>query len=525
MRPFGLMLFAGLLAACGGSLDRRDGALLIELKGVPAGADEFSVTVATEKQTFAATFARRSQDVINDFSAVPIGRATLGIVVRSRGRALTSRQNISVEVLENKTQLVIVELAAGPEISIVEPAETSVRRFSQGNVEIRVLRVDETVPTDLWIRVGTSTIPHTIEGSGWTASIDPKMFVTAPPSSFWIDIEACAAGDRVACTVTRRVVMIERRAWKIDLPVIRARPAISGGTVVVGDRQGGLHVVSLESGEVQRVLALDGPLTRPVLIAADLIVALDGGGVLRALPLAGGAQAWSVELGSEASAPIYDEQKDRILAGAGARLVAIDLSSGELRELHVFENTISRAPLADQYGAVAADDRGKVIFFDSGDRVESEAQLDSAPAVPPIRQGADTIFFDDRGAMYRFPSPGKTALVLAPAPYHAPVLAGDTIAVAFGDRVAFIRGEEATIIEAGGPITGAPLTWPEGQAVLIGLSRPPVVKLISEDRRQRVVSSTGGAPLPGLLRESPRQVLVPQNTGALEMFELEESFF
>jgi hypothetical protein len=522
-------MLALAVSGCWGPLDRRDGALSIELVELPPSTNAIEVTVHAGGRAFSERIARPPGDVIDSFSAIPAGAARIDARAFEDTRPLTSRRNVPIEVVEGKTTTVRIGFSAGPEVRVLSPDDGARFHISDGAIEVVVEAIDPLLPTDLAIRIGDRALPAVASaGARWTANIDPLEAAPILPAELTIDIEACAAGDRAACTSHTRKVLVERRAWKKQLAAVaRARPAFSafaGGTIVFGDREGMFHIFALATGEPRYAgVMLNAPLTRATVIADDLAITVDGAGVLHGFALATGLESFALALGApRPTSPVFDGR--RILVGAGRRLLAIDHLSETVRELAVFTATITAAPWADERGVIAADSSGQVMFLDASDRVEAIETLPRGAIVPPIREGAGALIADESGLVHRVRTAGEPVM-LSPPPVHPPVRAGEAIVYAFGDRLAWIRPDRVTIREAGGPITGAPASWPSGQAVVIGIQQPSLVKAADEEGRAKVISRIEGAPLPALLIEGPTRLVVPSNTGSLEMFELEEGFF
>lgn len=523
-------------AACGGPLDRRDGAISIVLMEVPIQVDAFQVQVRAGGRDFTAQVARRRADVIDEFSAIPIGPALISVRAMAGTIAVASRLNIPVEVIEGQTQVVHVPLASGPEVKVLSPEIGAHHRISAGLIEVRVEAVDPQLPTDLSISIGQRELSLAADaGRSWSATIDPREVAPILPASITIDIVACAAGSGTACTTHERTVRIDRTIWSMQLPLITARPSYaSPSAFVFGDREGSLRIVSAVDGSAQHTIALEGPLRRATLVAGDLAIAVDNQGVMHAISVATGVEAWSRALGHpRPTPPVFDTgyALDRLVIGAGRRVLSIDVAHGELEELAVLSSTITAAPLADERGLVAGDSSGEVIFLDAGGSIVDRASIGAKVVVQPIRDGASTLIFDELGAIHRLQGADPLPpIALSPQPIHDPVRAGSAIAIAHGDRLTFIRGARALTIPAGGSITFAPIAAPSSSSsgsggVLIGINQPPLIKLIREDGEQRVVSRLDGPPLSGILLDAPARLLVPANTGALQMLELEEGFF
>lgn len=517
-------------AACGGPLDRRDGAISIVLMEVPVEVDSFQVLVRAGGRDFSADIPRRGSDVIDEFSAVPIGPALITVRAMVGAFAVASRVNIPVEVIEGQTQVVHVPLASGPEVQVISPEAGAHHRISAGPIAVIVEAVDPQLPTDLSIRLGDQDLALTADaGRRWSASIDPHQVAPVLPATITINIVACAAGSKTACTTTERTVRIERTLWSAQFPLITARPSYAPGVFVFGDREGKLRIVSAEDGTEKHVLALAGPLRRATVVANDLAIAVDNDGVMHAISVATGAEVWSRALGHpRPTRPVFDTAYalDRLVIGAGRRLLSIDTALGGVEELAVMSATITAAPLADANGLVAGDSAGEVLFFDVNGSIVDRASIGAKVVVQPIRDGESTLIFDELGGIHRLHGNDPLPQVqLSPQPIHDPVRAGAAIAVAHGDRLTFIRGSRVLTVPAGGSITFAPIPAPIGGGVLIGINQPPLIKSILESGEQRVVSRMDGPPLSGILLDAPPRLLAPANTGALQLFELEEGFF
>src|SRR5687767_13196424 len=103
------------IAACGGPLDRRDGALVIRLENAPASAETAEISVYAAGRTFKAVVPRPPDDRITELSAIPIGHAVVDVRLRERELAIASAVDLEVEILENATQEVVALFGQGPE--------------------------------------------------------------------------------------------------------------------------------------------------------------------------------------------------------------------------------------------------------------------------------------------------------------------------------------------------------------------------------------------------------------------------
>ena len=89
--PFAAGLLTALLAAaCGGPLDRKDGALRIQMTGVPDEVDALELTLHAGAREFTLTRARPANDLVDDFSAVPAGQWTLDLTLLAATTAMAS---------------------------------------------------------------------------------------------------------------------------------------------------------------------------------------------------------------------------------------------------------------------------------------------------------------------------------------------------------------------------------------------------------------------------------------------------
>jgi hypothetical protein len=315
-----------VFAACGGPLDRRDGALRIELTGVPDNTNAFDVSIRAGGRNVAARVPRHPGDIIDEFSAVPIGSATLDIYALNGNTRLASKLAVQVEVLEDQTLTIPIELAPGPKVKVISPDDNARVLLSSRSIAVVVEADDPTLPTDLSISIGERALQVTSEGHRWSAFIDARAEVPIPPQTIVIDIAACARGDTTACTREMRTIHVERTQWMAPAASpVTARPSLSedGQTIVYGESMGMLHVASATTGRDRYPpIALDPPLSLPTTIADNLAIAVDGRGVMHAFRVDRGAESWRVSLGdSRPTKPIFDISTgvSRVLIGAKTR--------------------------------------------------------------------------------------------------------------------------------------------------------------------------------------------------------------
>ena len=145
-------MLIGLLAACGGPLDRVDGRLVITLAGLPVDADVIDLELLAGGRTFETSVP--VMQTIDVFSAVPAGEGALTLTVRDGSRVLTRRIRIPVTIEADATTNHFVDFLAGPEIEIDIPAEVRVYEGRRFDVEV----VDRSFETslDLVVRVDST---------------------------------------------------------------------------------------------------------------------------------------------------------------------------------------------------------------------------------------------------------------------------------------------------------------------------------------------------------------------------------
>lgn len=319
------------------------------------------------------------------------------------------------------------------------------------------------------------------------------------------------------------------RVWARALgSVTRARPAVAGsspGTVVAGDRDGRLHLLSAASGmDVHPSLDLGAPISTAVAIADDLAIVAGGDGALRAIALATGLEEWRVELGEgTATSPVFDGE--RIVATRGRRVVAVDHLTGRATELAELPDEILADPLADARGVVAADRAGNVLALDRAGLVVFTATVGGPVRAAPIRDLDErgVVVASELGRVVRFDREGAT--VGAPLELDAPIVfrpvpAGRALVVAAGPLLVFAGDGEPSTVRLAAPITGGPDVLGDGR-VVVGLLSGEVAAVAADGARSTVAQVEGTALSPRALG-APSRVLVAGSTGDLALFVVEE---
>ena len=509
--------------ACTGPLDRRDGALIIELVDVPAQVDELAIEVHAGGRTFALEIARPPNDRITAFSAVPAGSATLDLRLFAGGLLVATKLGMPVEVVEGATEVVTAAFALGPEIVIDDPAVGASHHVADGFVALTVRAVDPALPTRLTVEVGGTQIEALPTARGWFAMIDPALAGPILPAPLDIELEACVIGAGGLCSQHARSVEIHRRAWLVDLgAVAAARPTVAHSAVIIGDESGALHVLEQADGQARfAAVQLAAPLSLPAVDVGGQVAVVDGANVLSLVALDTGARSpWQRALGADRpTAPAFD--RGSIIVAAGRRVLQIDPADGSALEIASTAAVIRAPPLADPLGLVVVDVAGHVVVLDAAGAVAGTTSLEAAVIAQPARDGADAIVATVRGHVFRIASDASAVSLadLGAPVVHAPLVLGDHVVVAAGEEVAWVSTAGVTRRRLPAPITGAPAAWGPEPGVVVGL-RSGLVVALDSDGALRVIARLEGAALSPAVVGT--EIAVAGSRGVLDLLKPEE---
>jgi len=482
--------------ACAGPLDRRDGALVIELLAVPDVVDEVGVTLHADGRVFEHRQLRPMDDRITALTAVPAGAARLDIRLFAAGTLVATRLGMPVDVEQDDTKTVSAQFDLGPEIEIRDPSEGAAHHVGDGFVPLTIRAVDPSLPTELEVVVNGEMIETLPTAIGWFAMIDPSLAGSILPAALTIDVAACAVAGARLCGDHRRVVEVHRRDWRVKLPAVAQAPAtMIDDLLIIGDESGALHLLELVDGSSRvEPLALAAPMSLGPAVVGDRVAVVDGEDRLMLVSPDGTRSMWNLALGPQrATAP--RAYANRIVVGAGRTVVAVDASSGARSELITSPAAIRAPVLVDAHGIVVADTAGNVTVLDAADMHVTREQLGEPVLAPPVRLDAGAIVATLDGTVAKIDAAGLVAIADLEAPVvHPPLIVGDRVVVAAGNELSWIGRGEVTTRRLPAPITGAPAPWGSDDAVIVGLASGLLIR-VHPDQPPLIVSRLPGAAL------------------------------
>ena len=173
----------------------------------------------------------------------------------------------------------------------VDPANGEVR----WRRKLGVARIPA-VPAD-----SASFVVATVDSIFRIATADGRVLTRARSPGTLLSPWIAAHGGLVAGTTDSLVVAIRpadlRELWRVrlDAPVLGS-PAIRGDTIYAATRRGTLYRVMADSvARAEVVVALDWPVTAPVIVADGLLLLGGADGIVRALR-SDGQEAWRLQL-------------------------------------------------------------------------------------------------------------------------------------------------------------------------------------------------------------------------------------
>lgn len=530
--PFAAGLLTALLAAaCGGPLDRKDGALRIQMTGVPDEVDALELTLHAGAREFTLARARPANDLVDDFSAVPAGQWTLDLTLLAATTPVARLEGYPVEVVQDRVQEILTPFGDGPMLQ-VDLRTGAAHPVWAGPIFVEVRDRTEVPPAELILSVHVDGVaqpaPPPADGS-WVIQVDPAPFAGARTEPVIIEVEGCYQGLIAACSVGQVAVEVHRRVWGVELG---ARPAGAPlllepeGWLVVGDEQGNLHVVDTETGApVQAPLTLGGELFGPAVRAGATVAITDRVGAVHGLEIgAGGLTArWRHPL-SPRPTPVASDGA-RFYVGDGARLLALAPADGVEAVLATLSAPLHAAPLADDSGTVAADLLGQVVSLDVQDNLRFRVELGGAVYATPARDAGRVRIATGEGVLITLGPAGGEALepVALGAPVgFAPVRVASGWAVAAGRSVKFIDVGGVHDVPLGERVMGAPAPWPDGEGVVVGLYNGRVVVVRPDGAK--TLGRLEGLALSPVTRAGPPRAFLGSSAGALQALRAEEGF-
>jgi hypothetical protein len=508
--------------SCGGPLDRRDGALVVELVDVPEIASAIVLRLEAGGRSSEVRVALPVER-ITSFSAVPVGTATLDAKLFAGDALLAEKDDLAVEITENVATEIALSFELGPSVTVLDPPENAAHLITDGKIPITVFANDPSLPIELHFMANGAPIDALFASDRWIGEVDPSSILSGAILPSWIEIaiEACPLNVKNACSVTVRPVEVHRRAWSLRLEgASRATPPVwdeARGLVIIGDDRGMLRIANVATGElVTSAIDLGSPLTKPIALSNDrVLVPAEGSAFVIDL------DAHAITLGpialgaNDPSGAAFDGA--RFVIGAGTRLLAIDPRSGSIVELASFPGRIRATPLADDRGVIAADVLGNIVSLDVTGAVMMRASAGGLVHSTPVRDGEEIVVATASGRLIRFGSNGialGAPIELGAPVVHPLIFVGGEVVAAADDRLIFATREGVRSVLVGGTITGAPAMGSEGR-VIAGLAdgRVTIVDRSGNARILARVGRTAYAPRP----IASDRVLVAGSHGNLEL--------
>ncbi len=527
------------LAACVGSLERRDGALRIEVRGAPSATARIDVHVDTEDQRFSYQ-TEGSIEVIDEFSAVPVGPAKVTIALfDAQDRLLIEPSATEVEIEEDQEHPVLFDLAnattVGPlQLTIVEPEAQSRYRVTGVPllllVEVRSDAEGILAEPEVSLSVdGAEPIP--MEPSGaflWSADIDPRGSSLELPHELSIEVTACLASVPGSCVFRSVTQRVDRELWSRSTEAaIFGTPQLLAQTssaVMVIDREGGVFAYAIDSGEpVEGRRQLPEPAVPPKLGRTDaLLLVVDSEDTLHAVEPQTLEVAWTESLPGRATPPIYSSEEDKIWIGAGTSLFELDPATGARTEVLQTPAPLGGAPYFNStLGLVVVDTQGNGVWR----RPQGELLFDVEAAVraAPIAWGEDVAVITIQGDVHRITAEGERTVVPGRGDrvLHAPIVSGEALVFASDTKVVWVRpeGRVERSLGASAHISGSPAAW-LGEAVVVGTTEGRVQIVTPQDNASvHRFEASGGPPL---VLEGRR--ILAGGGRALKLLSVEEDF-
>lgn len=526
---FGLTLIA---AGCGEPFDRRDGSLLIVLEGAPTHLDQVQAQFRSpDGREFELALPRPDNDVISDFSALPVGLGALDIRLLAGDSVQVRLSDIPVQISEGAAQEV-APFRDVPELEVSVRTSGPHPRWA-GPIFIDVQERSPAPPSDPELEVSINGQPQVVPAAGpdgWILQVDPGLAADLLPADLKVDMQVCFRGLDSACRQHTEVLTVTRRVWTQQLAGRPSGPALhlTRGWAVVGHAPRTLRVVDEQSGAtVQSDLDLGAEPAGPAVQVGDVVAIATRDGVVHGFAL--GAQGlnplWQVTLSSRPSPVVAGT--GRFVIADQAVLLGLDPSDGSQTSLGQLSAPVSAAPLAHQGSVVAADLLGQVLAVGPEGQERFRIDLGAAVYAPVVADGSGYKVCTTAGDFIGLDSLGErnspTVALGAPVVF-APIRLSTAWAVAAARNVAFIQdGGEVQWKPVGERILGAPTAWTQEDGVVMGLFNGRVV-LVRPGAPPRTLAKLSGLALAPRVLQEPSRVLVGTSLGALQMLRVEDGF-
>lgn len=518
--------------ACGQPFDRQDGQLLIVLQGAPESATHLrAVFVAEDGRRFELERARPEDDIVDDFSAVPVGLGTLSLVLLAE-RPVLELPDIPVQI-EQGAPRTIHPFSEGPRIEVASRSPQGHARAS-GLIFIDVQDRTPAPPAETVIEVwaaGMAQAPPVYADGGWIIAVDPGLAGDLLPAELEVKVQACFQGLPNVCTTRSTIVRVHREAWQRALNDRPSGPALSlpeRGWLVVPDDLGTLWVLDAQTGEVvQPALALgEGFVGAPARVGS-LVAVAERSGVVHGLEITdeGLQPVWQASLSAPRPSPVASHA-GRLFVADQAQVYEVSPVDGSLSAWGQASAPIVAAPLVLADGVVVVDLLGQVLKLSAPSQSVFRTETGAAIYAPAVAEGDELRVGTSEGVWLSLDAQGQVVgrqdlgapIVLAPA--RQP----DGWAVAAARSVFFVRAQSVIEVPMGERIMGAPAPWPGSPAgVVLGLFNGRVVRVRAASGPRTLSVLQGLALAPTVLSE-PMRVVVGTSAGRLHGLEPETEF-
>jgi hypothetical protein len=509
----GALLF--LLVACQ-PLDRRDGALVIELLHVRSEVDAYRVVVRADGRSFEEMGRRPSDDVIRSFTAVPAGRAEVDVELFAGRTLVHSRVGQTIEIAEDAEATLTLNLEDGPEFEIIEP---------KGEYQLRtatsIVVVVQPTNAELDVVVRATANGEAIEmqqtGTDYVGTISPSLAGAVLPAPIVLEVTVCLAAAPEDCRMRSQTITVTRASWRAPIASqSRSRAVAWGDALVQVDGGGTLRVFTASTGVEKFSIALGTPVAEDIAIADDVAYATARDGRLFEIDLVVGAAPRSFPLGAT-SAPVAGEIG---LVVAADRDVLVDRSV-----VATMPGRVRAPPLVDEFGIVAADLFGNVVALDESGAMLFMANVGAPVFAAPVRYGTGTAIATSAGSIVQLDANGLETVprveLMQPIAF-APAVIDVRLIAASGDRVVFIEGSRVVAsLSVNDTITGAPVGWIDGGAI-VG-TQSGLVRRVT-DTASKPIERVRGAALGALVLPAIGAIAAVGSDGELVLIEPEESF-
>lgn len=517
------------LAACGGPLDRQDGALALRLEALPLGADRASVVLQSNGRRFTRSLEQLGPGRRPVFTAVPVGPAQVEVSLYGGAQLLARQVGLPIEIeLDREVELALNFATAGlPKVAIA--GGPGPRRHATWSGPI-VLEVEEVLgdsrPVELSVTVAGEAEPTASFSAGrLILTIDPLRAGPLLPAILPIEMLAC--WDNQLCSSERVDVEVHRQVWSAGWPrLLNVAPVFAPeqGLVVFSGEDGGLHLIEVANG-TGTTIPLSGRLSKPMAVRGEVLAIVDEAMTLHGIDLAQRQVRWSTPLGARSTG--VAAHGDHFLLGVGSAIWRVDARTGEHQVLAELGAAAATTPTVDAQGIIVADFNERIHLLDPQGRLLARAQVDAPVVVPPLRFGGAVVAIDQNGVVRRFDDAGQAlgaplelgGTVVLPAVVHEGALV-----IASQRSLYFYNGvAPPSSVSFAVPILGAPTPIPGG-AVVVGLRSGQVVR-VSPDGEAKTLSRLEELALGAAVLDTPGlEVIVGTATGRVERLRAEEGF-